>query len=155
MRERSPSPLAERGKKKASSPLTPTTPLTTPYTAEQMDRAPELDEKKDFLLMFNLSHVSPQQRRGNDLFSVQTHPTHYSALFTAALVIPCGKIQHSLSLSFVIYQVWRRGERKIKNKIKLDNIWRGGYTVCLLSPAKDRHKTCMTFFLKGFKTNIF
>lgn len=69
MRERSPSPLAERGKKKASSPLTPTAPLTTPYTAEQMDRAPELEEKKDFLLMFNLSHVSPQQRRGNDLFS--------------------------------------------------------------------------------------
>lgn len=66
MRERSPSPLAERGKKKASSPLTPTAPLTTPYTAEQMDRAPELEEKKDFLLMFNLSHVSPQQRRDKE-----------------------------------------------------------------------------------------
>ncbi|XP_070687469.1 genetic suppressor element 1-like [Pempheris klunzingeri] len=66
MRERSLSPPAVQGKRKASSPSTPTTPLTTPYSAEQMDRTPELEEKKDFLLMFNLSHVSPQQRRDKE-----------------------------------------------------------------------------------------
>ncbi|XP_022057531.1 genetic suppressor element 1-like isoform X1 [Acanthochromis polyacanthus] len=66
MKERSLSPPAVRGKKKASSPPAPTTPLTTPYSAEQMDRTPELEEKKDFLLMFNLSHVSPQQRRDKE-----------------------------------------------------------------------------------------
>ncbi|XP_028440374.1 genetic suppressor element 1-like isoform X1 [Perca flavescens] len=66
MRERSVSPPAVRGKRKASSPPTPTTPLTTPYSAEQMDSTAELDEKKDFLLMFNLSHVSPQQRRDKE-----------------------------------------------------------------------------------------
>ncbi|XP_029009690.1 genetic suppressor element 1-like isoform X2 [Betta splendens] len=62
MRERSPSPAATRGKRKAPSP-TPTAPLSTPYSAEQMDSAPELEEKKGFLHMFHLSHVSPQQRR--------------------------------------------------------------------------------------------
>lgn len=103
MRERSLSPPAVRGKRKASSPSTPTTPLTTPYSAEQMDSAPELTEKKDFLHMFNLSHVSPQQRRGNNLFSIHTHPTCYSACFTVVLVIPHGKIQHAVSLSFIIY----------------------------------------------------
>ena len=75
MRERSLSPPAVRGKRKASSPSTPTAPLSTPYSAEQMDSTPELKEKKDFLLMFNLSHVSPQQRRGKNIFSIDTHPT--------------------------------------------------------------------------------
>uniref|UniRef100_UPI0037E7F2D3 genetic suppressor element 1-like isoform X1 n=2 Tax=Semicossyphus pulcher TaxID=241346 RepID=UPI0037E7F2D3 len=66
MRERSVSPPAVRGKRKASSPPTPSAPLTTPYSAEQMDSTPELEEKKDFLLMFDLSHVSPQQRRDKE-----------------------------------------------------------------------------------------
>lgn len=101
MRERSPSPLAVQGKKKASSPLTRTSPLTTPYTAEQMDSTPELEEKKDFLLMFKLSHVSPQQRRGNNLLSILTHPTCYSALFTVAPVIPHRIIQYSAFLGFL------------------------------------------------------
>ncbi|XP_041652245.1 genetic suppressor element 1-like isoform X2 [Cheilinus undulatus] len=62
MRERSVSPPP----RKASSPITPSAPLTTPYSAEQMDRTPELEEKKDFLLMFDLSHVSPQQRKDKE-----------------------------------------------------------------------------------------
>ncbi|XP_044049648.1 genetic suppressor element 1-like isoform X2 [Siniperca chuatsi] len=66
MRERSLSPPAVQGKRKASSPSTPTTPLTTPYSAEQMDSTPELEEKKDFLHMVSLSHVSPQQRRDKE-----------------------------------------------------------------------------------------
>ncbi|XP_034442949.1 genetic suppressor element 1-like isoform X2 [Hippoglossus hippoglossus] len=66
MRERSVSPPAGQGKRKSASPSTPPTPLTTPFSAEQMDSTPELEEKKDFLLMFNLSHVSPQQRRDKE-----------------------------------------------------------------------------------------
>lgn len=129
MRERSLSPPAVRGKRKTSSPSTPTIPLTTPYSAEQMDSTPELEEKKDFLLMFNLSHVNPQQRRGNNLFSIDTHPTCYSVLFTV------GKIQHAVSLSFMIYWCCRRGEKKIK----LGCIWRGGcgrIFYFILSPAR-------------------
>ncbi|CAB1441042.1 unnamed protein product [Pleuronectes platessa] len=66
MRERSVSPPAGQGKRKSASPSTPPTPLTTPFSAEQMDSTPELEEKKDFLLMFNLSHISPQQRRDKE-----------------------------------------------------------------------------------------
>lgn len=57
LRERSPSPPAAQVKKSC--------PLTTPYSAEQMDRTPELGQKKDFLSIFNLSHVSPVERRGD------------------------------------------------------------------------------------------
>uniref|UniRef100_A0A3B4A4S2 Genetic suppressor element-like domain-containing protein n=1 Tax=Periophthalmus magnuspinnatus TaxID=409849 RepID=A0A3B4A4S2_9GOBI len=58
LRERSPSPPVSQVKKKACPSL------RTPYTADQMNRTPELGEKKDFLSMFSLSHVSPAQRRG-------------------------------------------------------------------------------------------
>lgn len=101
MRERSLSPPAVQGKRKASSPSAPATPLTTPYSAEEMDSTPKLEEKKNFLHMFNLSHVSPQQRRGNNLFGIRTHPTCYSDLFTVVLVIPRGKLQHTVSLCFI------------------------------------------------------
>lgn len=74
MRERSISPPTVQGKRKTASPSTPTASLITPYSAEQMDSTPQLQEKKDFLLMFNLNHVSPQQRRGNTLFSLRTRP---------------------------------------------------------------------------------
>ncbi|KAG7281886.1 hypothetical protein CRUP_031135 [Coryphaenoides rupestris] len=66
MRERSP-PLppppstAGQGKKKGISAA-----LTTPYTALQMDSSPKLEEKKDFLQMFSLAHVTPQQRRDKE-----------------------------------------------------------------------------------------
>ncbi|KAM4553283.1 genetic suppressor element 1-like isoform 1-T1 [Fundulus diaphanus] len=66
MRERSLSPPAVQSKRKICSLSTPTASLTTQYSAEQMDSTPELEEKKDFLLMFNLSHVSPQQRRDKE-----------------------------------------------------------------------------------------
>lgn len=61
LRERSPSPPAVRRKKKAC-----TTPLTTPYTPEQLDNTPKLEEKQDFLRTFNLTHVSPQERRDKE-----------------------------------------------------------------------------------------
>uniref|UniRef100_H3C8Z7 Gse1 coiled-coil protein n=1 Tax=Tetraodon nigroviridis TaxID=99883 RepID=H3C8Z7_TETNG len=66
MRERSPAPPPAHGKRKSPSPPAAPAPLTTPYTAEQMDSVPEVEEKKDFLLMFHLSHVSPQQRRDKE-----------------------------------------------------------------------------------------
>uniref|UniRef100_A0A3B3Z095 Genetic suppressor element-like domain-containing protein n=1 Tax=Poecilia mexicana TaxID=48701 RepID=A0A3B3Z095_9TELE len=66
MRERSLSPPAVQSKRKICSLSAPTASLTTQYSAEQMDSTPELEEKKDFLLMFNLSHVSPQQRRDKE-----------------------------------------------------------------------------------------
>lgn len=60
LRERSPSPPASQSKR------TPPPPphLSTRFTPEEMDRAPELEDKKRFLTMFRLSHVTVQQRKG-------------------------------------------------------------------------------------------
>ena len=69
LRERSPSPSAVQAKRSAQAPP----PLSTRFTPEEMNRAPELEDKKRFLNMFSLSHVTLQQRRGNIL-----HPTHYT-----------------------------------------------------------------------------
>lgn len=139
MRERSLSPPAVRGKRKASSPSTPTAPLTTQYSAEQMDSTPELDEKKDFLLMFNLSHVSPQQRRGNN-------PTCYSALFTVVLVIPCGKILHSVLLFTKAVGGVRR---KYSQEASREEVVAGFSTFC----SEGRYEStvcqkCMKLFFK-------
>lgn len=79
MRERSLSPPPARGKRKSPPPAAPPAPLTTPYTAEQMNSAPEAEGKKDFLLLFDLSHVSPQQRRGT---SSPIHCQHLSLIST-------------------------------------------------------------------------
>lgn len=59
LRERSPSPPASLSKRTPPPPQ-----LSTRFTPEEMDRAPELEDKKRFLTMFRLSHVSFQQRRG-------------------------------------------------------------------------------------------
>lgn len=59
LRERSPSPPASQSKRTPPPPQ-----LSTRFTPEEMDRAPELEDKKRFLTMFRLSHVTIQQRRG-------------------------------------------------------------------------------------------
>ncbi|KAK7117861.1 hypothetical protein R3I94_023170 [Phoxinus phoxinus] len=60
MQERNPSPSAVQSKRKTPSP-----PLTTRFTPEEMDRTAELDDKKHFLGMFHLNHVSLDERRKN------------------------------------------------------------------------------------------
>lgn len=118
MRERSLSPPATRGKRKASSPPTPPAPLTTPYSAEQMDSTPELREKKDFLLMFDLSHVSPQQRRGNGLFHSHTHAAHVLLCSFCTVVV----VKNTTCSCILSTQGVGVGE----NKIKFVCTWRGG-----------------------------
>lgn len=83
MRECSLSPPPAHCKRKTPSPPSAPAPLTTPYTAEQMNSTPDMEEKKDFLLMFDLSHVSPQQRRGTA--SLQTPELHLN-LFTLDII---------------------------------------------------------------------
>lgn len=60
LRERSPSPPASQSKRTPPPPPQ----LSTRFTPEDMDRAPQLEDKKRFLTMFKLSHVTTQQRRG-------------------------------------------------------------------------------------------
>ncbi|XP_051740175.1 genetic suppressor element 1 [Ctenopharyngodon idella] len=62
MQERIPSPSVQ-SKRKTPSPPQP--PLTTRFTPEEMDRTAELDDKKHFLSMFDLNHVSLDERRKN------------------------------------------------------------------------------------------
>lgn len=63
LREHSPSPPASQSKR------TPPPQLSTRFTPEEMDQAPELEDKKRFLTMFRLSHVTVQQRKGKAIFS--------------------------------------------------------------------------------------
>ncbi|MEQ2210241.1 hypothetical protein XENOCAPTIV_010343, partial [Xenoophorus captivus] len=66
--------------------------LTTQYSAEQMDSTPELEEKKDFLLMFNLSHVSPQQRKGDHSTApLQPQPNGHLYLESPSPSPPCSQ----------------------------------------------------------------
>lgn len=62
LRERSPSPPVSQSKR--TPPPPPPPQLITRFTPEEMDRVPELEDKKRFLTMFRLSHVTVQQRRG-------------------------------------------------------------------------------------------
>ncbi|KTG06872.1 hypothetical protein cypCar_00042575 [Cyprinus carpio] len=56
LQERVPSPSAVPNKRKTPSPPHP--PLSTRFTPEEMDRTEELDDKKHFLSIFSLSHVT-------------------------------------------------------------------------------------------------
>ncbi|XP_051726961.1 genetic suppressor element 1 isoform X3 [Ctenopharyngodon idella] len=60
LRERSPSPPAVQSKRPTSAPL------ITRFTPEDMNNSPELEDKKRFLTIFSLNHVTQQQRRDNE-----------------------------------------------------------------------------------------
>ncbi|KAI9542733.1 hypothetical protein NQZ68_017744 [Dissostichus eleginoides] len=62
LRERSPSPSCSQPKRTPP----PAPQLSTRFTPEDMNRAPELEDKKRFLTTFSLSHVTVQQRRDNE-----------------------------------------------------------------------------------------
>lgn len=62
MLERSPSPPAVQSKRKTPSPPQP--PLTTRFTPEEMDNTAELEDKKHFLGIFSLNHISVEERKG-------------------------------------------------------------------------------------------
>uniref|UniRef100_A0A672PG57 Genetic suppressor element 1-like n=1 Tax=Sinocyclocheilus grahami TaxID=75366 RepID=A0A672PG57_SINGR len=60
LRERSLSPPAVQTKRPTPAPL------ITRFTPEDMNNSPELEEKKCFLTIFSLNHVTQQQRRDNE-----------------------------------------------------------------------------------------
>lgn len=65
LKERSPSPPASQSKR--TPPPPPPPQLSTSFTPEEMDKAPELEDKKRFLTTFKLSHVTMQQRKGQSV----------------------------------------------------------------------------------------
>lgn len=62
LRERSPSPPTVQNKRRTPSPRLP---LSTRYSPDEMNNSPNFEEKKRFLTIFNLTHISADKRKGN------------------------------------------------------------------------------------------
>ncbi|XP_040838204.1 genetic suppressor element 1 isoform X2 [Ochotona curzoniae] len=63
LRERSPSPPPLQSKRQTPSPRLV---LSTRYSPEDMNNSPNLEEKKKFLTIFNLTHVSTEKRKDKE-----------------------------------------------------------------------------------------
>lgn len=61
LRERSPSPPTARSKRRTPSPRLA---LSTRYSPDDMNSSPNFEEKKKFLTIFNLTHISAEKRKG-------------------------------------------------------------------------------------------
>lgn len=61
LRERSPSPPMIRSKRQTPSPRLA---LSTRYSPDEMNNSPNFEEKKKFLTIFSLTHVSAEKRKG-------------------------------------------------------------------------------------------
>lgn len=63
LRERSPSPPTVQNKRRTPSPRLP---LSTRYSPDEMNNSPNFEEKKRFLTIFNLTHISAEKRKGTN-----------------------------------------------------------------------------------------
>uniref|UniRef100_A0A8C6YNJ5 Gse1 coiled-coil protein n=1 Tax=Nothoprocta perdicaria TaxID=30464 RepID=A0A8C6YNJ5_NOTPE len=63
LRERSPSPPTVQSKRRTPSPRAP---LSTRYSPDDMNNSPNLEEKKRFLTIFNLAHISADKRKDKE-----------------------------------------------------------------------------------------
>lgn len=61
LRERSPSPPMMQNKRQTPSPRLA---LSTRYSPDEMNNSPNFEEKKQFLTIFNLTHISAEKRKG-------------------------------------------------------------------------------------------
>lgn len=61
LRERSPSPPAVQSKRQTPSPRLA---LSTRYSPDDMNNSPNFEEKRKFLTIFNLTHISAEKRKG-------------------------------------------------------------------------------------------
>lgn len=61
LRERSPSPPMVQTKRQTPSPRLA---LSTRYSPDEMNNSPNFEEKKKFLTIFNLTHISAEKRKG-------------------------------------------------------------------------------------------
>ncbi|XP_064375841.1 genetic suppressor element 1 isoform X3 [Dromaius novaehollandiae] len=63
LRERSPSPPTVQSKRRTPSPRLP---LSTRYSPDEMNNSPNFEEKKRFLTIFNLTHISAEKRKDKE-----------------------------------------------------------------------------------------
>lgn len=61
--ERSPSPPTIQSKRQTPSPRPV---LVTRYSPDEMNNSPNFEEKKKFLTIFNLTHISAEKRKGRE-----------------------------------------------------------------------------------------
>lgn len=102
MRERSLSP--EPAQTKRQTPSTPTPILSTRYTPEEMDKAPELENKKHFLNVFNLNHVSQEQRIG---VCAHTHMhTFCVSVFLCLMILYASWRRQTLTILYLIFWLY-------------------------------------------------
>ncbi|XP_017399141.1 genetic suppressor element 1 isoform X6 [Cebus imitator] len=63
LRERSPSPPTVQSKRQTPSPRLA---LSTRYSPDEMNNSPNFEEKKKFLTIFNLTHISAEKRKDKE-----------------------------------------------------------------------------------------
>ncbi|XP_053556990.1 genetic suppressor element 1 isoform X3 [Bombina bombina] len=63
LRERSPSPPTIQNKRQTPSPHSP---LSTRFSPDELNNSPNLEEKKKFLTIFDLTHISAERRRDKE-----------------------------------------------------------------------------------------
>ncbi|XP_068117688.1 genetic suppressor element 1-like [Hyperolius riggenbachi] len=86
LRERSQSPPTIQNKRQTPSPHSP---LSTRFSPDELNNSPNLEEKKKFLTIFDLSHVSAERRRDKEkLVEMLEAIKHKNAVPEAAKVQP-------------------------------------------------------------------
>nr|XP_017498876.2 genetic suppressor element 1 isoform X3 [Manis javanica] len=80
LRERSPSPPMIRNKRQTPSPRLA---LTTRYSPDEMNNSPNFEEKKKFLTIFSLTHVSAEKRKDKEKLVEMLHAMKQKALAAA------------------------------------------------------------------------
>ncbi|XP_033613805.1 genetic suppressor element 1 [Fukomys damarensis] len=63
LKERSPSPPAVQSKRQMPSPRLA---LSTRYSPDEMNNSPNFEEKRKFLTIFNLTHITAEKRKDNE-----------------------------------------------------------------------------------------
>ncbi|KAG8508375.1 Genetic suppressor element 1 [Galemys pyrenaicus] len=81
LRERSPSPPTVQNKRQTPSPRLA---LSTRYSPDEMNSSPNFEEKKKFLTIFNLTHISAEKRRDKERLVEMLHAMKQKALSAAA-----------------------------------------------------------------------
>ncbi|XP_017652349.2 genetic suppressor element 1 isoform X3 [Nannospalax galili] len=81
LRERSPSPPAVQSKRQTPSPRLV---LSTRYSPDEMNNSPNFEEKRKFLTIFNLTHISAEQRKEKERLVEMLRAVKQRALSAAA-----------------------------------------------------------------------
>ncbi|KAM6224703.1 genetic suppressor element 1 [Rhynchocyon petersi] len=88
LRERSPSPPTVQSKRQTPSPRLA---LSTRYSPDEMNSSPNLEEKKKFLTIFNLTHISAEKRKDTERLVEMLRAMKQKALST----VGAGTLSHT------------------------------------------------------------